>query len=290
MKLWTDTQPVFKANFHTHTTRSDGHRTPEESMALYRQLGYDVLAITDHRTVTHPGEAPEGLLTIPGVELDLTLGHQAVHLLGIGVDDDIVAGFDPHGTPQQAIDLIRAHGGQAMLAHPAWSLNTPEFMAGLKGLCGVEIWNSVSDVPYNAARGDSSSLIDVAAALGNPMPLAANDDTHYYGAELGRGATMVQAAERTVPAILEALAAGRFYGTQGPLFEEIDVEDGCMHVRCTPAETVIFYSNMPWASRRTIVGHDLTEATYHISAMDSFVRCQIIDRDGRSAWSSPMKK
>lgn len=290
MKIIDNAKPVFKANFHTHTTFSDGRRTPSEAMAAYRQLGYDVLAITDHRKVTHPEDAPQGLLTIPGVELDLTLGHQAVHLLGLGVDDSIMDGFDCHGTPQQAIDLIRAHGGQAMLAHPAWSLNTPEFMAGLKGLCGVEVWNSVSDVPYNAARADSSSLLDVTAALGNPLPFAANDDTHFYGAELGRGATMVQADTCTVSGILEALAAGRFYGTQGPRFEEITLQDGCLHVRCTPAETIIFYSNLVWVDGRTIMGHDLTEATYPISATESFVRCQIIDREGRSAWSSPVKR
>lgn len=38
----------YKANLHTHTTMSDGVRTPEETAAGYRRHGYQILAITDH--------------------------------------------------------------------------------------------------------------------------------------------------------------------------------------------------------------------------------------------------
>ena len=38
-----------KANFHAHTTLSDGRRSPAEAEALYRSRGYDLPALTDHR-------------------------------------------------------------------------------------------------------------------------------------------------------------------------------------------------------------------------------------------------
>ncbi len=38
----------FKANFHTHTTESDGDQTPEEVITKYINANYDILAITDH--------------------------------------------------------------------------------------------------------------------------------------------------------------------------------------------------------------------------------------------------
>ena len=76
----------------------------------YRALDYDVLAITDHREVTRPAadEIPAGLTLIPGTELDFLLPTQAVHLLGLGVSPDIADCWNPNGTPQQAIDSIRA--------------------------------------------------------------------------------------------------------------------------------------------------------------------------------------
>ena len=33
----------YKGNLHTHTTLSDGKKTPDESIALYREKGYDFL-------------------------------------------------------------------------------------------------------------------------------------------------------------------------------------------------------------------------------------------------------
>ena len=38
----------WKINLHTHTTRSDGSRTPEEVAEIYKKAGYDVIAVTDH--------------------------------------------------------------------------------------------------------------------------------------------------------------------------------------------------------------------------------------------------
>jgi histidinol phosphatase-like PHP family hydrolase len=38
----------YKVNLHTHTTLSDGHRTPEEVAQIYAEQGYDAVAFTDH--------------------------------------------------------------------------------------------------------------------------------------------------------------------------------------------------------------------------------------------------
>lgn len=121
MELLSASRGFLKCNFHCHTTCSDGRLSPKDVMAAYRALDYDVLAITDHREVTRPAadEIPAGLMLIPGTELDFLLPTQAVHLLGLGVSPDIADCWNPNGTPQQAIDSIRACGGRAVLAHPA---------------------------------------------------------------------------------------------------------------------------------------------------------------------------
>ena len=54
MKLFWDDKPFYRGNTHCHTTRSDGRRSPEEVIALYREAGYDFLALTDHRRLSAP--------------------------------------------------------------------------------------------------------------------------------------------------------------------------------------------------------------------------------------------
>ena len=39
MKLFQEGKPVYRANFHLHTTRSDGRQSPEDAAALLDGLG-----------------------------------------------------------------------------------------------------------------------------------------------------------------------------------------------------------------------------------------------------------
>ena len=289
MKLFSDSLPFFKANFHCHTTNSDGRLDPASVVSFYRNAGYDILSITDHRTVTETDSGQ--LLLIPGIELDYVLPGQWVHILGLGMDKTISALWDRSGTPQDGIDLINRLGGIAVLAHPAWSLNPPAFMRSLSGLAGVEIWNSVSTLPLNGDRADSSSLLDVTWASGGELlPVFANDDSHPYRDEAGVAATMVQAEELTAGAVMAALRAGRFYATTGPEIRQIEIRDGReIMVRCSPAESVIFYSDSPWADGRVAIHPGMTEYGYRIQKNDHYVRIEVRDSSGRKAWSSPVK-
>ena len=45
--LLPKTGNFYKANMHCHTTCSDGKKTPEEVKALYKKLGYSIVAYTD---------------------------------------------------------------------------------------------------------------------------------------------------------------------------------------------------------------------------------------------------
>ena len=231
------------------------------------------------------------LLLIPGIEIDYKLPGQWVHVLGLGMDAAIGKEWNRFGTPQEGIDLIRKLGGLAVLAHPAWSLNTPAFIASLHGLSGVEIWNSVSTLPLNGDRADSSSLLDVTWASGGELlPVFANDDSHQYQTEAGVAATMVQAEELTVPAVMEALRSGHFYATTGPQIYQIENKNSQeIVVHCSPAESVIFYSDCPWAEGRVVMKSGMTECNYFVQKNDHFVRVEVRDAAGRKAWSAPMR-
>ncbi len=51
-----DSDRHFKAQFHTHTTVSDGYYHPHQVVDLYQDKEYDILALTDHNRVTYPWE------------------------------------------------------------------------------------------------------------------------------------------------------------------------------------------------------------------------------------------
>lgn len=290
MKLFSDTLPFFKANLHCHTACSDGRLTPKECMEFYKAAGYDVLSITDHRRVTVPESIPGGLLVLPGIELDYMFPEQWVHILGIGVPEGLGEKWKRRGGVQQGIDLINNAGALAALAHPAWSMNSPQFISSLTGLCGVEIFNSVSTLPYNPDRADSSSLLDVAWSLGGHLlPVMANDDSHAYGAEAGMAATIVQAKSLTRDGILDALKKGRYYATLGPKIFQVEyTRNREIIVRCSPSKYVAFISNLPWTEGRIRQGHAMTEASYRIQYGERFVRVEVWDEQGRKAWSAPV--
>lgn len=79
------------ADFHLHSTASDGTMPPSEVVALAARNGAHVIALTDHDTVAGIPEAAEaarrlGLRLVPGIELSTDLGPHDVHIIALGID------------------------------------------------------------------------------------------------------------------------------------------------------------------------------------------------------------
>lgn len=286
MQVFSETMPFFKGNLHCHTTISDGARSPAEAIALYRSMGYDFLTITDHRkTTVAQSHLEAGMLVFSGIELDYLLSSEVVHLVGFGMTENVESRIRYEQGPQAGAACIRACGGRVIAAHPHWSLNTAATLMAIRGVTAAEVFNSMS-----FARPDSSHILDVMAARGAMLPFVASDDTHAYAGEQGMACTMVQAEALTPEAILEAMDAGRFYASQGPRIEQITLADGMFTVRCSPAAHIYFHTNLPWTPGRIVNGAGLTEASYQTlpGRGECFVRCQVIDAAGKSAWSNPL--
>jgi len=213
-----------------------------------------------------------------------------LHIVGLGMPASLAPSLDIRMGPQAAIDTIREHGGRALLAHPAWSLLTPGTIAGLRGLSGAEVYNSMSTAPRNCLRADASAVLDTAAAHGCVLPLYATDDAHFYEGEHCRSYIMVQMPTLSQAALWDALDGGRFYATQGPAFVRLAVEEDQILLECSPVSSIIFYSNLSWVSGRCRTGRSLTQSAYDLRGQqgETFVRCQIIDEQGRSAWTNPI--
>jgi hypothetical protein len=75
-------------DLHTHSTASDGSRTPREVVRAAHDLGLVAIALTDHDTVDGLGDAYDegrslGVRVIAGIELSAVESNAETHLLGL---------------------------------------------------------------------------------------------------------------------------------------------------------------------------------------------------------------
>lgn len=81
-----------KADLHIHTTESDGKLTPAQIVDEAVKNNINLIAITDHDTITGIDEAIErsnfydNIKVIPGIELSTIYNDKEIHLLGYFID------------------------------------------------------------------------------------------------------------------------------------------------------------------------------------------------------------
>lgn len=277
-----------KINLHTHTTQSDGKKSPEEAAKIYKDAGYDAIAITDHYFFTEEGSL-SGLKILSGAEYDTEMccGREGVyHIVALGCERDPEIGREPRLPAEEIVKKILAAVGTPVLAHPAWSLNQPGTALDLADVVLTEIHNSVSDAG-ESSRPYSGCFADLVACLGKPMLLLATDDTHYYaGDDETKNAVMVEcAANATEKEILAAIRAGKFYATQGP---EVHIarEGDEIVVRSSPVSRISLFTNVAWAEGYCKRGEGLTEHRRKITPREKFIRAEVTDAEGKTAYTN----
>ena len=273
-----------KVGLHIHTSISDGAWSPEKVKESYRSQGYDAIALTDHWKYGESGE-DNGMTIISGAEYNVggnTTEQGVFHIVGLFMENEPT--LDKNGSTQDLIDGIHAVDGLAVLAHPAWSLNTPEMILKLRDVDATEIYNTVSE-KGQSFRADSSVIVDQIASRGLNLPLLATDDAHMYdGIDNGIAYIMAECETNSAEDIKKAVVEKRFYASQGP---EVHLyrEGNKFRVECSPVSHIFFASNIAW-SRRATHGENLTSAEYTPVAGELFVRAFVIDAEGRSAWTN----
>ncbi len=291
-----------KVGLHTHTTLSDGRKSPEEMAAIYKAAGYDAVAITDHWKY-HPGGEIDGLTILSGCEynvcgMDSTSGIvETYHIVGVGMTREplipdaymTVPGNVTDGRIRDMVRIlvraIREADGLAILAHPAWSVNTPEQIRACGDFDGTEIYNSTSDWGMND-RPYSGIIVDQLATGGYYLPLLATDDTHHYNGDQCRGAVMADADAVEELGMVEALRRGFFYATQGPEVHLERVSPDTVKLTCSPVSKIAILSNQPWVYDRMARGEGLTSFTYRFKPTETYIRAEVTDAEGRVGYSN----
>ena len=319
----------FKTGLHCHTHISDGEPTPEGMKALYKAKGYQILSITDHNVIAdHTSLNEEDFLMLTGVEYnisDFSKGHiwdrwtKTYHLNFIAKRPDnlwqpLLPDRDyPIAKPylekidyqelsrEYSVENINAliaeankRGFFVIYNHPNWNDHSYPDYADLKGLWGMEIYNT-DCLQVTPRDGDNSQIYTDLSNLGNNIVPVAADDAH-FAPFVGGGWMMIGAEKLEYASVIEAMEKGNLYASTGPEIKELALEDGKLRVVCTDAKRILLESGVRYAKTAKAESPDkpLREATFDITDWlelctkkgdhpKSWIRVVVTDADGNYA-------
>jgi len=287
----------FKGNLHTHTTVSDGKASPEEIKRLYKDKGYDFLAITDHNAYgVYPDLTEPDFALLPGVELDYAADNKYMHVVGIGIPGKNTFSHGQNMTEakkgckgiQDLVNLLTDNGNHAIIAHPSWSNLALSDIADTKNLLGMEIYNHLCEVEYGNGNANVYYEHLCREGIGGIACVAVDDNHHATPVSVG-GFVMVKAETLTPSAIADALGKGSFYASSGPLIYDFYAEDGVAHISCSPAERIVFAAAPLFHTRckSDCCARGLTSFSARVEGAKA-VRAIVTDGNGRSAYTQPL--
>jgi len=268
----------YKANFHTHTTESDGKETPEKVISLYKMKNYSILSITDHNKLT--SLKTEDLLLIHGVEFGKNQ-HHIVSLFSFKILEKIETLNE-----EEILKYVDEKEGIAFFAHPGrykkeidWYLNLFE---KFPTLIGIEVLN-----PGVQGKGKVYGDTDIwDEILKKTMPDRTiwgfgNDDFHNL-TQFAINWNILLLENLNERGIKEAIKNGRFYivsvvlGTDLPNFNGIyvDKKTGKIKVDCSNFKTI------KWISDGKIVGYGREINYKKNEGIKKYLRVEILGENG----------
>jgi len=293
----------YKGNLHLHTTISDGHLDPVDSVAVYRDNGYDFLAVTDHSWYgIHNDLQTDNFLIFGGTELGELLECDkgfCHHIVVIGHPDETKF---THGqnvqelckgmTTQQMIDFVKANGNVAIYCHPRWSHVSMKEYLTINGCIGMEVYNHVSEIA--CSDGDAISYFEHSLWTGNKIFAFATDDAHARSGYMG-GWINVKAKSLTHKDIMDAIKVGSFYASSGgPEIYDFYVDGGIAYIKCAPSARVGFFGDATPGNSFNAEGALITEQSWEFSKVWSpggrmnCVYAVCFDEYGRKSWTQPV--
>tara|TARA_B100001142_G_scaffold70635_1_gene71077 strand:+ start:134 stop:898 length:765 start_codon:yes stop_codon:yes gene_type:complete len=206
------------------------------------------------------------------------------HVLAVGLPLD----FSPPQPQEGIVDLAKRAfdaGAYIGLVHPAWYGLAPEDARILPFAHAVEIYNHGSEMEND--RGDGWSLCNMLLNEGARLHGFATDDAHHMAHDAFGGWIHVKADGLDAGLLLESLKAGRYYSSQGPIFENIECVGDEILVECSPVNAVMVTGRGSRAEK--LLGKDLTSARLPLARFsDTFFRVTVVDNAGKKAWSNPV--
>jgi hypothetical protein len=280
-----------RGNLHTHTVHSDGRRTRQAVIDDYAGRGYDFLMFSDHDVYTSLSDYEKvdnrGMVLIAGNEVTAN----GEHLLHVNAASRV----EPTPDRQAVIDAIAPdNGGKAfaIVNHPNWNWRYGQAegnwshvsqakLMEWRGYAGIEIFNGV----IGRLEGSQYALDrwDQLLSKGRRVWGFANDDSHAAVGDVALGWNMVYARERTVGAIVSAMAAGRFYASTGVVISRIAVDGDRIAIETENADRIVATG----VGQRRFAVVDDKRIEVKVPDGDPYVRFECWGRGEQFAWTQP---
>ena len=292
----------WRGNLHTHSTLSDGVLAPGEVCRRYAAEGYDFLCLSDHLVGlydypiadTRPFRT-DRFTTILGAEVHTgqLANGEIWHLLAVGLPQDFARPDAPDFDGAKALETgaalaarCREAGAFVAIAHPQWYNLTLADARQIEAAHAVEIYNHGCAVECD--RPDGFAILDLLLSEGRRLTACATDDAHFIGPDHFGGWVMVKAEANDPGLLLEALKAGDYYSSQGPLLHDIRIDDDEVHVECSPADRIIAVG--AGAASRRLYGNGMARGALPLGPFrdGGWLRIITADAHGRRAWSNPI--
>ena len=271
----------YKANLHCHSTLSDGSRTPLELKAMYKEHGYDILAITDHcHPHSHAGLSDDKFLMLTGYEayiresggrFDEFLREIHLNLFAKNPYDETIICYDKRyvkyipeaelskkrrvgdGSPREySVEYVNKfiktaidNGYLVSYNHPYWSMEDAADIFSYENLWGLELRNTGSYIFNNLENGEM--LYDAMLRRGMRLGVSAGDDNHnrYFVGDPRCDSfgwyTVILADRLEYSEIISAMEKKDCYVSCGPEIKELSVDGDTVTIECSPAECVFMY-------------------------------------------------
>lgn len=292
-KVEWDIHQRFKANFHAHTTCSDGRLNPQTVVDKYHRLGYRILAITDHNRITYPwtdfaemepserskerlekGEINQEALVYENRD-PFVLGMISVQGNEISTPHHVGSYFSDYNQRSEQEEIAFASTesskGIAVINHPGrYTSENPkkynanwyiDILTRFDHLVGMEIYNQADRYPTDRQSWDSV-LVDLMPD--RPVWGFANDDFHGDLNKLGVSWNVLILPELTEEWVRRGMKEGRFFyvhaveGHQGhkpPNIESIKVSNrkGTIEIQVTGEDSIRWISNGRVVQRGNVI-------------------------------------
>ncbi len=308
-----ETTGRYRANFHTHTTGSDGQMNPHEVVDHYHRLGYRILAITDHNAVTYPWTAftelapadgwlqreESGQIAPDALEREnrepVTLGMVAIQGNELSSHHHMGSFFNPHNGTTNEVDslaTLAALDGLAMLYHPGRYKKEIGWYVDLyrryPHLFGLEVFNQGDRYPGDRAIWDA-----ILADLMPDRPVwgYSNDDMHRLS-HLGRNYSVMLLPTLSSEMVRHGMENGWSYFVYSPVvtnrlakpvIRSIAVDPGKarIHIQTeTPCKVV-------WISEGREIHQGDTIDLADVPDVGAYVRAELHGEDGIVVGTQP---
>ncbi len=216
----------YRGDLHAHTHHSDAKGSLHDLVRVAEARGLEVLAVTDHNTVSHHHELRQletPLLLIPGQEVTTSRGHANVWGETGWADFRLTHDADL----PQLIERVHASRGLFSINHPKgtehnWRYPIPEHFDGL------EVWQSA----WAYRNWESVALADTLLKQGRHFTFVGGSDRHQPGwpdtdahfLQVGTPTTWLYLEEWTVAGALAALRSGRTCISESPTGPWLELE------------------------------------------------------------------